>query len=175
MAGLTTLEIPLFQVSKPRAGSGSCRSFGVVAPAGVVLAAQVALAGTALAQSTTGGGGGAGDFLFTLLPIALIFLVFYILLIRPQQKRIKEHKALVDSLRRGDRVITGGGLIGTVVKVSSDEEILVELCEGVRVKVVRATISGLVPSKSEAPPPAGRTSKPVESKGEDSSSQTAGG
>lgn len=98
-----------------------------------------------------------GDILVTLMPIALIFLVFYVLLIRPQQKRLKEHKAMVDGLRRGDRIITGGGLVGMVVRVTSDEDIMVELCEGVRVRVIRATISGILAPKSE---PAGSSTTP---------------
>jgi preprotein translocase subunit YajC len=67
-------------------------------------------------------------------------LVFYFLLIRPQQKRMKEHKEMVEGLKRGDEVITQGGLIGKVVKVA-DEEVTVELSEGVKVRVVRQTIS----------------------------------
>lgn len=89
-----------------------------------------------------GGGGESG--LITLLPIVLIFVVFYFLLIRPQQKKMKQHRAMVDSVKRGDKVVTGGGLIGTVAKVESDSELQVELAENVKVRVVRSTIQDVL-------------------------------
>lgn len=92
-------------------------------------------------------GGGGGEML-QLLPLVLIFVVFYFLLIRPQQKKVKAHRQLVDKLRRGDRVVTGGGLIGSVTKVTSDTEVQIEIAENVRVKVVRQTIQDVL-SKSE--------------------------
>ncbi len=81
--------------------------------------------------------GALGQF----LPLILIFAIMYFLLIRPQQKKVKEHQAMVDGLRRGDQVITQGGLIGKVVKVKEDGEIEVELAENVKVRVVKATIA----------------------------------
>src|SRR3546814_10259460 len=79
--------------------------------------------------------GGAGAFdIAAFLPLILIFAVFYFLLIRPQQKKVKQHRELVSNLRRGDRVVTAGGLIGTVSKVVSDTELQVEIAEGVRVR-----------------------------------------
>ena len=85
---------------------------------------------------------GAGATLTSLLlPLVLIFVVFYMLLIRPQQKKMKEHRNMVANLRRGDKVVTAGGLLGQVTKVISDTELQVELAEGVRVRVVKATIS----------------------------------
>ena len=78
------------------------------------------------------------------LPIVLIFAVFYFLLIRPQQKKMREHKQMLSAVRRGDRVVTGGGIIGTVNKVVDDNELLVEVAEGVRVRVHRSMISGIV-------------------------------
>ncbi|MFO0997473.1 MAG: preprotein translocase subunit YajC [Alphaproteobacteria bacterium] len=90
------------------------------------------------------GGPGGGDFVTTMLPLVLIFVVFYFLLIRPQQKRMKDQKAKISAVRRGDRVVTGGGLIGTVSKVVDDNEVLVELAEGVRVRVVRQTITDVI-------------------------------
>ncbi len=99
----------------------------------------------ALAQ--TGGAGGLGG-IEGLLPFILIAVVFYFLLIRPQQKRQKDHKQMVANLRRGDRVVTAGGIIGTVSKVPSDAELVVEIAEGVKVKVARATISEVL-SKTE--------------------------
>lgn len=98
------------------------------------------------AYAQASGDGGSG--LISLLPLVLIFVVFYVLLIRPQQKKVKAHKMLVEALRRGDRVVTGGGLMGTVSKVIGDNELQVEIAEGVRVRVVRHTIQEVV-SKSE--------------------------
>ncbi len=86
------------------------------------------------------GGGGMGGLLIQLLPFILIFVVFYFLLIRPQQQRVKKHREMVESLRRGDEVVTSGGLIGKITRVA-DNELTVELSQGVRVKVVRHTIS----------------------------------
>jgi preprotein translocase subunit YajC len=107
----------------------------------------------AYAQSLIGGG---GEAMMQFLPLVLIFVVFYFLLIRPQQKRQKEHKALLGSLRRGDRVVTGGGIVGTVAKVMPDkEEIDVDIAEGVRVKVLRGSVSSVLartePVKAAAP------------------------
>lgn len=86
----------------------------------------------------------AGFEIMSFLPLILIFVVFYFLLIRPQQKRVKEQKAMLTALRRGDRVVTGGGLIGTISKIASDEEVVVEIAEGVRVRVLRATIASVL-------------------------------
>ena len=92
---------------------------------------------------------GAEDFLFSLVPLIAIFAIMYFLLIRPQQQKLKTHKAMVDALRRGDQVVTQGGVIGKVVKVRDEAaEIDVEIAEGVRVRVVRATIASVV-SKTE--------------------------
>jgi preprotein translocase subunit YajC len=82
------------------------------------------------------------------VPLILIFAIMYFLLIRPQQKKVKEHKAMVDGLRRGDQVVTQGGLIGKVVKVKDDGELEIELAENVKVRVVQSTIATVV-SKTE--------------------------
>lgn len=82
------------------------------------------------------------------LPLILIFLIMYFLLIRPQQKKVKEHQAMVAALRRGDQIVTQGGIIGKVTKVKDDGEIEVELAEGVKVRVVRSTVAQVV-SKTE--------------------------
>jgi preprotein translocase subunit YajC len=100
------------------------------------------------AYAQAAGGGGGGSLLMQLLPIILIFVVFYFLLIRPQQKRMKEHRTMVQNLRRGDRIVTGGGLIGSVTKVINDNEIQVEIAEGVRVRVVRNNVQEVL-SKTE--------------------------
>jgi len=75
------------------------------------------------------------------LPLVLIFVVFYFLLIRPQQQKQKEHRAMIGALRRGDKIVTGGGVLGTVSKVVSPEEVEVDIAAGVRVRVLRSTIS----------------------------------
>lgn len=82
------------------------------------------------------------------VPLILIFAIMWFLLIRPQQKKLKEHQAMVAALRRGDQVITQGGLIGKVTKVKEAEEVEVEIADGVRVRVVKATIAQVV-SKTE--------------------------
>jgi preprotein translocase subunit YajC len=82
------------------------------------------------------------------IPIILIFVIMYFLLIRPQQKKIKEHKNMVDNLRRGDQVLTQGGIIGKITKVKEGEEIEVELAKDVKVSVIRSTIVNVI-SKTE--------------------------
>jgi preprotein translocase subunit YajC len=85
----------------------------------------------------------------SLVPLILVFAIMYFLLIRPQQKKLKEHQALVSALRRGDQVVTGGGLIGRVTKVKDTEnEVEVEIAPGVNVRVVRSTITSVL-SKTE--------------------------
>ncbi len=86
-------------------------------------------------------GGGSGEFLISLLPFVLIFVVLYFLILRPQQKRVKQHQEMVASLRRGDTVVTSGGLVGKISKIVDDREIQVEIAEGVRVRVMRHMIS----------------------------------
>ncbi|MEM7732112.1 MAG: preprotein translocase subunit YajC [Pseudomonadota bacterium] len=82
------------------------------------------------------------------IPLILIFAIMWFLLIRPQQKKLKEHRAMVEALRRGDQVVTQGGLIGKVSKVKDDDEIEVEIASGVKVRVVRGTIAQVL-SKTE--------------------------
>jgi preprotein translocase subunit YajC len=82
--------------------------------------------------------------LIQFLPLVLIFVVFYFLLIRPQQRKAKDQKAMLDALRRGDRVVTGGGIIGTVARVENPEEVTVDIADGVRVRVLRSTISSVL-------------------------------
>jgi len=74
------------------------------------------------------------------VPLILIFVIMYFLLIRPQQKKVKEHQAMVAALRRGDEIVTQGGLIGKITKVKDETEVEVELADGVKVRVVRPTI-----------------------------------
>lgn len=88
--------------------------------------------------------GGGGDMLGTLLPLVLIFVVFYFLLIRPQQKKAKQHREMLGELRRGDRVVTSGGIIGTITRVIGDSELAVEISDGVKVRVMRGMISDVI-------------------------------
>lgn len=116
----------------------------------------------------------AGGFDFmSFLPLVLIFIIFYFLLIRPQQKKLKTHQAMLAAIRRGDRVITSGGLIGTITKILSDQEIQLEIAENTRVRVMRAMISDVIakgsplgetPAETDEPsspkkPPANRSRK----------------
>ena len=84
-----------------------------------------------------------GDTFGMLIPFVLIIVMMYFLILRPQQKRAKEHQELVKNLRRGDTVITSGGLVGKVTKVVDDEQIEVEIADGVRVRQVRSMVSGV--------------------------------
>jgi preprotein translocase subunit YajC len=93
----------------------------------------------AFAQGTTGAAGGS-DLLLSLLPFVFIFIILYFMIIRPQQRRVKQHQEMIGNLRRGDTVVTGGGFIGKVARVVDDSEVLVDLTEEVRVRVVRSTI-----------------------------------
>ena len=93
-------------------------------------------------------GGSTNDMLMSLLPFLLIFVILYFLVIRPQQKRVKQHNEMVSSLRRGDVIVTNGGLVGKIAKVVDDKEISVEIAPDVKVKIVRQNIQE-VRSKSE--------------------------
>jgi preprotein translocase subunit YajC len=110
------------------------------------------MTGFAYAQAAPG----AFDYLNSLLiPTMLIIGIMYFLMIRPQQKRLKEHQAMIAAVRRGDTVVTSGGIIGKVAKVE-DQELQVEIAEGVKIKVLRSTISE-VRGKGEGVPSAAKT------------------
>jgi len=100
----------------------------------------------AFAQSASALGG--SDMLMQVVPFVLIFIVMYFLMIRPQQKRQKEHQEMIKNVRRGDQVIMNGGLIGKVAKVTDDHELELEIADNVRVRVSRASIAD-VRSKGE--------------------------
>jgi preprotein translocase subunit YajC len=85
-------------------------------------------------------GGGEG-FLIQLMPILLMFVIFYLLLLRPQQQRMKAHREMVANIRRGDTVVTSGGIIGKVTKVKDDGEIEVEIADNTRVRVIKSTVA----------------------------------
>ena len=97
---------------------------------------------------------GGDSMWMQVLPFVLIFVIMYFLILRPQQKRAKEHQELVKNLRRGDSVVTSGGLMGKVTKVIDDEQIEVEIADGVRVRQVRSMITGVrakgEPAKDDA-------------------------
>jgi preprotein translocase subunit YajC len=94
--------------------------------------------------------GGAGSAFVSFVPLILIFAIMYFLLIRPQQKKLKEHQAMVAALRRGDQVVTQGGMIGKVTKVKEDgsNEVEVEIAEGVKVRIIKTTVAQVL-SKTE--------------------------
>jgi preprotein translocase subunit YajC len=93
----------------------------------------------AYAQAAPAAGG--GDFLFSLLPFVLIFVIMYFLILRPQQRRVRTHQEMIKNLRRGDTVVTAGGIIGRITKVTEENDIQVEIAEGVRVRVARGMIT----------------------------------
>ena len=103
---------------------------------------------TAAYAQTAGAAGGAGSAVASFLPLILIFGIMYMLLIRPQQKKMKDLKAMIEAVRRGDQVLTAGGIIGKVVKVGEDNVLEVEIAEGVKVKVAKHTITQVM-SKTE--------------------------
>ena len=96
----------------------------------------------AFAQAASGGGSAGGaEMLMQMAPFAIILVIMYFLIIRPQQKQAKTHKAMIEALRRGDQVVTQGGIVGKVSKVQEDGMVEVEIAEGVKVKVLRHTIT----------------------------------
>jgi preprotein translocase subunit YajC len=99
------------------------------------------LVSPAFAQGGSLFGGGSDNMLVSLLPFILIFVIMYFLILRPQQKRQKQHQEMVKNVRRGDTVITSGGLIGKVIKVVDDDQIEVEISDGVRVRQMRSMVA----------------------------------
>lgn len=110
----------------------------------------------AFAQTTAAAG--QSDLFTQMMPLVMIFVVFYFLLIRPQQKRAKQHKAMLGGIRRGDRVVTGGGILGTVTKVIGDDELQVEIADGVKVRVDRGLVSN-VAAKTDPVPKSDKSDK----------------
>lgn len=103
--------------------------------------------------------GGEPSFLVSLMPLILIFVVFWFLLIRPQQKRMREHREMVAATKKGDEVITSGGIHGKVSRVIDDTAVEVEIAQGVKVKLVRGTISENLTRQSAPPTPANDAGK----------------
>lgn len=94
------------------------------------------------------GGGGITDIFSSLAPILMLIVIFWFLIFRPQQKRVKEHKAMLEAVRRGDIIVTSGGIVGKITKVTDGDDLEVEISTGVKIKVVRTMISD-VRTKSE--------------------------
>jgi preprotein translocase subunit YajC len=88
-----------------------------------------------------GGGGDSGGMIVQFMPLILIIVIMYFLVLRPQQQRVKRHQEMVKALRRGDTVVSNGGLVGKVTKVVDDEQVEVEIADGVRVRQVRSMVS----------------------------------
>ena len=101
-----------------------------------------------------GGAGGDGGMLMSLLPFVLIFIIMYFLILRPQQKRVKQHQEMVKNVRRGDTVVTNGGLVGKVTKVIDDDQIEIEIADDVRIRQMRQMVADVrakgEPVKEEA-------------------------
>jgi|SRR3954463_15826906 preprotein translocase subunit YajC len=120
----------------------------------------------ALAQTA---GGSSTDSLVSFLPLIAIVVVFYFMLFRPQQQKAKKHRELLAGIRRGDRVVTAGGIIGTVNKVLSDTELQVEIADGVRVRLLRGTVTEIL-AKTEPVSGKAKSAEPAEAEAEDKSS-----
>lgn len=109
-------------------------------------------ASPAFAQGAATGAaaGGTTAFLVQVAPLILLFVIFWFLIIRPQQQKLKAHRAMVDAVKKGDEVVTGGGLIGKVSKVT-DAEVEIELAPNVKVRALKATLSNVTPRGTPAP------------------------
>lgn len=94
------------------------------------------------------GSAGSAAFFIQILPLLFVFVIFYMLMIRPQQRRMKEHQATIAAVKKGDEVVTAGGVRGKVTKVS-DEEVEVEIAQGVKVRIVKSTLSHVLGKNSK--------------------------
>lgn len=123
---------------------------------------MLALLSQAFASATDASVGGAlgtgasQNGLASMLPFALVLAVFYFLLIRPQQKRVKMHQQMVTAMKKGDRVITGGGILGTITKIESDDMVAVQIADAVTVQVARSTIVTVLADAEMTEPKKGR-------------------
>ena len=108
----------------------------------------------ALAQGIFGGGAGGSSAIVQFMPLILIIVIMYFLILRPQQRKVKQHQEMIKALRRGDTVVTNGGLVGKVTKVVDDDQIEVEIADGVRVRQMRTMVTDVrakgEPVKEEA-------------------------
>lgn len=117
------------------------------------------------AYAQAAGTASAGLDLMSFLPLILIFVVFYFLLIRPQQQKMKQHRAMISRVRRGDQVVTAGGILGKVTKIISDSEAQVEIAEGVRVRILKSTLSEVL--NKTAPAAASKSESKVDEREDD--------
>lgn len=101
------------------------------------------------AAAAPGAPAGAGSFLIGILPWLLIFVIFYFLMIRPQQQRVKQHQAMIAAVKKGDEVITAGGIRARVTRVVDERELEVEIAQGVKVRVVRSTLNSVVTPQAQ--------------------------
>lgn len=99
-------------------------------------------------QAAPAGSSGAAGVLIGILPWLAIFVIFYLLMIRPQQRRVKEHQSAIAAVKKGDEVITGGGIRGRITKVA-DDEAEVEIAQGVKIRVVKSTISQVLTANTK--------------------------
>ena len=104
----------------------------------------------AYAQGAAGAAGGTSGFLIQIVPLVLLFVIFWFLIIRPQQQRLKQHRAMVDAVKKGDDVVTGGGLVGRVIKVN-EQDVEIELSPTVKVKAIKSTLTSVTPRGPAAP------------------------
>jgi preprotein translocase subunit YajC len=106
------------------------------------------------AYAQAAAGGDTHSMLMSLLPFALIFVIMYFLILKPQQRKVKEHNEMVKNIRRGDTIVTNGGLVGKVTKVVDDDQVEMEISEGVRIRQLRQMVSAVrakgEPAKDEA-------------------------
>jgi preprotein translocase subunit YajC len=106
------------------------------------------------AYAQAGAAGDTNSMLMSLLPFALIFVIMYFLILKPQQKKVKEHNEMVKNIRRGDTIVTNGGLVGKVTKVVDDDQVEMEISDGVRIRQLRQMVSAVrtkgEPAKDEA-------------------------
>ena len=98
---------------------------------------------------TGGAEGGGGNPLITFLPFILIFVFFYLLILRPQQKQGKQRKQMLAELKRGDDVVTSGGIYGKILNISEDDVVTLEVAKGISIRVTRSAVSGLQPTRDE--------------------------
>lgn len=95
------------------------------------------------AYAQAAAGGDTNSMLMSLLPFALIFVIMYFLILKPQQKKVKDHAELVKNIRRGDTIVTNGGLVGKVTKVVDDDQVEMEIADGVRIRQLRQMVSAV--------------------------------
>ena len=113
---------------------------------------------TAYAQAAAPVGGG-GDIFMSLLPLVMVFAIFYFLLIRPQQAKMRTHREMLENLKKGDQVVTGGGIVGKIVRIEqSDNSLVVEIAPNVQVKVVRGTVQDVL---NKPVPASGNDNRPA--------------